>query len=104
MERNSLNFIDQEEKESEDFIVNEKVEYINDLKPETNLVAKNKWVALTLCFFLGWLGAHKFYEDKVGLGILYIFTGGIFGIGLFIDFIVLLFKPTIYYVDNKKKM
>lgn len=100
MEINSLNFIGQEEKESEDFIVNEKVEYINDLKPETSLITKNKWVALTLCFFLGWLGAHKFYEDKVELGILYIFTGGIFGIGLFIDFIVLLFKPTIYYVDN----
>ena len=60
--------------------------------------AKNKWVALLLCFFLGLLGAHKFYEGKIGMGILYIFTCGVFGIGVIIDFITLLFKPTTYYV------
>ena len=26
-------------------------------------------------------GAHKFYEGKIGMGVLYIFTGGLFGIG-----------------------
>ena len=30
-------------------------------------VAKNKWVSLILCIFLGWIGAHKFYEGKVGM-------------------------------------
>ena len=59
---------------------------------------KNKWVALLLCFFLGLLGGHKFYEGKIGMGILYIFTCGLFGIGCLIDFIVLLFKPIHYYV------
>ena len=59
---------------------------------------KNKWVAVVLCFFLGVLGAHKFYEGKVGMGILYIITVGLFGIGALIDFIVLLFKPNPYYV------
>lgn len=59
---------------------------------------KNKWVALCLCFFLGFLGAHKFYEGKAGMGILYIFTVGIFGIGVLVDFITLLFKPNPYYV------
>ena len=59
---------------------------------------KNKWVALALCFFLGFLGAHKFYEGKILLGILYIFTVGFFGIGILIDFISLLFKPNPYYV------
>ena len=29
---------------------------------------KNKWVAFFLCLFLGILGAHKFYEGKVGMG------------------------------------
>ena len=48
--------------------------------------------------FLGFLGAHKFYESKTGMGILYLFTVGLFGIGVIIDFITLLFKPTIYYV------
>lgn len=59
---------------------------------------KNKWVALLLCFFLGLVGAHKFYEGKIGMGILYIFTGGLFVIGALIDFIALLFKPNPYYV------
>ncbi len=59
---------------------------------------KNKWVALLLCFFLGFFGAHKFYESKVGMGILYIFTGGLFCIGVFVDLIILLFKPNPYYV------
>lgn len=60
--------------------------------------AKNKWVAFFLCLFLGYLGAHKFYEGKTGMGILYLFTAGIFGIGWFIDCVVLLFKPNPYYV------
>lgn len=58
---------------------------------------KNKWVALILCFFFGWLGAHKFYEGKIGMGIIYLFTFGLFGFGVFIDFIILLFKPNPYY-------
>jgi len=57
---------------------------------------KNKWVAFWLCFFFGILGIHKFYEGRVLLGILYIFTGGLFGIGVIIDLIILLFKPNPY--------
>lgn len=59
---------------------------------------KNKWIALLLCIFLGCFGVHKFYEGKIGMGILYLFTMGISGIGVIIDFIVLLFKPNPYYV------
>ena len=60
--------------------------------------AKNKWVALLLCVFLGALGGHKFYEGKVGMGILYIFTLGFCGLGVFIDFFTILCKPNPYYV------
>ena len=60
--------------------------------------AKNKWVSVLLCFFLGYLGAHKFYEGKIGMGILYLFTVGLCGIGALIDFFVLLAKPNPYYV------
>lgn len=60
--------------------------------------AKNKWVAVLLCLFLGGIGAHKFYEGKIGMGILYIFTGGLFGIGALVDFIRLLLKPNPYFV------
>lgn len=59
---------------------------------------KNKWVAFLLCLFLGLVGAHKFYEGKIGMGILYILTGGIFGIGWIVDCIRLLMKPNPYYV------
>ncbi len=61
--------------------------------------AKNKWTALVLLIFLGFFGAHKFYEDKIGMGVLYIFTGGLCGIGVIVDFWVLLFKPNPYYVN-----
>lgn len=60
--------------------------------------ARSKWVALLLCFFLGFIGAHKFYEGKTVMGVLYLFTGGLLGIGVFIDFLALLFKPNPYYV------
>lgn len=59
---------------------------------------KNKWVSVLLCVFLGFLGAHKFYEGKIGLGVLYLLTCGLCGIGAFVDFIILLFKPNPYYV------
>ena len=58
---------------------------------------KSKWAAFFLCLFFGVLGVHKFYEGKVLLGILYLFTGGIFSIGVIIDLIRLLFKPNPYY-------
>lgn len=60
--------------------------------------AKNKWVAFFLCLFLGYLGAHKFYEGKAGMGILYLFTCGLFFIGVVIDLITILAKPNPYYI------
>ena len=60
--------------------------------------AKLKWPAFVLCLLLGYFGAHKFYEGKVGMGVLYLFTLGLFGIGWFVDLIVLLTKPNPYYV------
>lgn len=57
---------------------------------------KNKWIAFFLCLFLGAIGVHKFYEGKIGMGILYLFTGGLAGIGVIIDLITLLSKPEYY--------
>ncbi|MEJ2102428.1 MAG: TM2 domain-containing protein [Desulfobacterales bacterium] len=47
------------------------------------------WVAYILWFFLGFVGVHKFYVNKMGMGILYIFTGGLFVIGWLIDLFTL---------------
>lgn len=57
---------------------------------------KNKWIALVLCIFT--ICGHKFYEGKIGMGFIYLFTGGLFGIGWVIDIISLIFKPNPYYV------
>ena len=53
---------------------------------------KNWMVTLLLCFFLGYLGAHRFYAGKIGTGILMLVTFGGFGIWELIDFIMILMK------------
>lgn len=61
---------------------------------------KAKWVAFLLCLFCGYLGAHRFYEEKIGTGILYLCTGGLFGIGVFCDLIRIGVSPNPYYVGK----
>lgn len=50
---------------------------------------KGRLVALLLCIFLGGLGIHRFYVGKVGTGILWLLTGGVFGIGYIVDIIMI---------------
>ena len=63
---------------------NVNVQYTKTISP------KNKMVALLLCIFLGYFGVHKFYVGKVGMGIVYLFTFGLFGFGWVIDIILIL--------------
>lgn len=77
---------------------------INNVNTNTNTVGagpmvkpKNKWVAFLLCLFFGVFGAHKFYEGKIIMGILYLFTLGLCGIGVIIDLIVIFLKPNPYF-------
>lgn len=64
---------------------------------EERIRVKNKWISFLLCLFFGYLGIHKFYEGRILFGVLYLFTGGIFGIGIIIDLIILLFKHNPYH-------
>jgi restriction system protein len=66
-----------------------------------NVVGKrllNKWVSFGLCVFGGYLGLHKFYEGKMGMGLLYLCTGGLFFIGWVLDILSLLAKPNPYCI------
>lgn len=51
-------------------------------------VSEKDWMTtLLLCIFVGGLGVHRFYVGKTGMGILYLLTGGLCGIGALIDLI-----------------
>lgn len=70
---------------------------------------KKLWVAYILWFFFGILGFHKFYLEKIFVGILYFFTGGLFLIGWFIDLFTLPSQVDLYnlrmqnlYTPNQK--
>lgn len=60
----------------------------------------NKWVSFILCFFLGYFGAHKFYEGKTATGFIYFFTLGLLGVGWLLDLIIILCKSNPYYVNK----
>lgn len=52
---------------------------------------KSKGIAYVLWLIsgFGWLGFHRFYIGKIGTGIIWIFTCGVFGIGAMIDLFTL---------------
>ena len=56
----------------------------------TNQSDKKMVVAALLCFFLGWLGIHRFYVGKAGTGILMIFTLGGLGLWSLVDLIMII--------------
>ncbi len=47
---------------------------------------------LILTIFGGWFGLHQFYQKNIGLGLIYFFTVGLFGIGWVIDILKVIIK------------
>ncbi len=54
--------------------------------------------AFLLCLFLGYLGVHRFYVGKIGTGIKWLISGGLFGIGALVDFIMIIIGS---FTDNQ---
>ena len=54
---------------------------------------------LLITVFLGGFGVHKFMNKETGLGVAYLLTGGLFGIGWFID----IFKVAIKVIKGEQK-
>ena len=52
---------------------------------QADAIRKSKTIALILCIFGGYFGLHYFYAGKIGKGILYLCTVGLFGIGWLVD-------------------
>ncbi len=53
--------------------------------------SQNQWiVVLLLAFFLGFIGAHRFYVGKNGTGILMVLTVGGIGLWVLFDLIIII--------------
>lgn len=57
------------------------------MRKHTNPIAE-----LLLCIFLGYFGVHRFYVEKKTTGLIYLFTGGLFGFGWLVDIFVLVVR------------
>ena len=53
---------------------------------------KSDIVDLILCVCFGYFGVHKFYEGNKKMGLIYLFTLGLFGIGWIVDIFALSIK------------
>lgn len=62
---------------------------MNGTFPATNLSEKDWMVTLLLCLLCGGIGVHRYYVGKIGTGILYTLTLGLFGIGYLVDLIMI---------------
>lgn len=60
--------------------------------------SERKTTLLILAILVGYLGIHRFYAGKIASGVLYLLTGGLFGIGWIVDIILIASDK---FEDNK---
>jgi TM2 domain-containing membrane protein YozV len=51
---------------------------------------RSRLVTLIFCIWFGIFGAHRFYIGKTGIGFVWLFTFGVFGVGWLVDVIMVL--------------
>ena len=64
--------------------IDEKLEELEQIKNKEN---EHKTTYFFLTLFLGSIGVHKFYKGKFFMGLIYLVTHGLFGVGYIIDVI-----------------
>ena len=60
-------------------------------------MTQNKSIMMWVTILGGWFGLHKFMNKEIGMGVLYLFTAGLFCIGWIVDSI----KAIKEYLDTK---
>jgi len=64
--------------------------YAEYTEPVPAVSPKSRLAALVLALLAGIFGVHRFYAGKIGTGILYLLTGGLGGIGVIVDVLLIL--------------
>jgi len=64
-------------------------ESINVVYVPEGVSPRSRLIALILCILVGFLGIHRFYVGKWGTGVLMLLTGGLLGIWVIIDIILI---------------
>ncbi len=60
----------------------------------------NKFAYILITFFFAGFGVNRFMRGQIAVGIVWLITGGIFGIGHIVDFIISLVKLSKYPGDS----
>lgn len=63
------------------------INYVGNKYIMKGVIHMSKGAAIVLTIFLGELGIHRFLAGKIGTGILWLLTGGVFGIGWIVDIV-----------------
>jgi len=63
--------------------------------------AQSKMIMAIICWFGGFLGIHRFMLGHTGMGVLMLLTGGVCGIMVLVDLIMIL-TGKLKYADGRE--
>jgi len=63
---------------------------VNMINPTQAVSPKSQGILIILWILGGYFGLHYFYAGRIGMGLLYFFTVGLFGLGWLVDICAIL--------------